>query len=132
MFNAERTFILVTTKAKKPDPFAPELMTELQKASDIVNNLRESHRASPYFNHLSAVAEGIVALGWFFESKPAAFVTDMAAGMDAPKSDPAEVAVLAVDAIAAGAFEVLAADVSRGVQAGLAGGVAAVYPQLAR
>jgi NAD(P)-dependent dehydrogenase (short-subunit alcohol dehydrogenase family) len=58
--------------------------------------------------------------------------TDMAAGMDAPKSDPAEVAVLAVDAIAAGASEVLADDVSRGVQAGLAGGVAALYPQLAR
>ncbi|MDT5267770.1 MAG: hypothetical protein QOI90_4396 [Mycobacterium sp.] len=55
----------------------------------------------------------------------------MAEGMDAPKSDPAEVAALAVDAIAAGAFEVLADDVSRGVQAGLAGGVAAVYPQLA-
>ncbi|MDT5293014.1 MAG: hypothetical protein QOF88_7903 [Mycobacterium sp.] len=57
--------------------------------------------------------------------------TDMTEGMDAPKSDPAEVAVLAVDAIAAGAFEVLADDVSRGVQAGLAGGVAALYPQLA-
>ncbi|MDT5365457.1 MAG: hypothetical protein QOC69_7219 [Mycobacterium sp.] len=57
--------------------------------------------------------------------------TDMTEGMDAPKSDPAEVAVLAVDAIAAGAFEVLADDVSRGVQAGLAGGVAALYLQLA-
>jgi NAD(P)-dependent dehydrogenase (short-subunit alcohol dehydrogenase family) len=57
--------------------------------------------------------------------------TDMTEGMDAPKSDPAEVAALAVDAIAAGAFEVLADDVSRGVQAGLAGGVAALYPQLA-
>jgi hypothetical protein len=57
--------------------------------------------------------------------------TDMTEGTDAPKSDPAEVAALAVDAIAAGAFEVLADDVSRGVQAGLAGGVAAPYPQLA-
>jgi adenylyl cyclase-associated protein len=82
MFLAERTFIHVTTKAKKPDPFAPELMTELQKASDTVNNLRESNRASPYFNHLSAVAEGIVALGWFFEPKPAGFVTDVAAGIE--------------------------------------------------
>jgi NAD(P)-dependent dehydrogenase (short-subunit alcohol dehydrogenase family) len=57
--------------------------------------------------------------------------TDMAAGMDAPKSDPAVVAGLAVDAIAAGAYEILADDLSRGVQAGLAKGVAGVYPQFA-
>lgn len=57
--------------------------------------------------------------------------TDMAAGEDAPKVDPAEVAVLAVDAIAAGAYEVLADDVSRAVQAGLSGGVPGLYPQFA-
>ena len=55
----------------------------------------------------------------------------MAAGQDAPKSNPADVAALAVDAIAAGAYEVLADDVSRAVQAGLAKGVAGVYPQFA-
>jgi short-subunit dehydrogenase len=55
--------------------------------------------------------------------------TDMAAGQDAPKSNPADVAALAVDGIAAGAYEVLADDVSRHVQAGLAKGVAGVYPQ---
>jgi NAD(P)-dependent dehydrogenase (short-subunit alcohol dehydrogenase family) len=58
--------------------------------------------------------------------------TDMTVGIDAPKSDPAEVATLAVDAIAAGAFEVLADDVSRGVQAGLSAGVPGLYPQFAR
>jgi len=57
--------------------------------------------------------------------------TDMAAGLDVPKSDPADVAVLAVDAIAAGAYEVLADDVSRSVQAGLSGGVPGLYPQFA-
>lgn len=51
-------------------------MTELHKASDTINNIRESNRSSPYFNHFSAVAEGVVALGWFFEPKPAAFITD--------------------------------------------------------
>jgi NAD(P)-dependent dehydrogenase (short-subunit alcohol dehydrogenase family) len=55
--------------------------------------------------------------------------TDMAAGQDGPKSNPAEVAALAVDAIAAGAYELLADDTSRAVQAGLAKGVAGVYPQ---
>ena len=57
--------------------------------------------------------------------------TDMAAGMDGPKSNPADVAKLALDGIAAGAYEVLADDTSRGVQAGLAKGVAGVYPQFA-
>ena len=54
--------------------------------------------------------------------------TDMAAGQDAPKANPAEVAVLAVDAVAAGAYEVLADDVSRAVQAGLAKGVSRDLP----
>ncbi|HYO01874.1 MAG TPA: SDR family oxidoreductase [Mycobacterium sp.] len=58
--------------------------------------------------------------------------TDMAAGLDAPKSDPADVAALALDAVAEGAFEVLADDTSRGVQAGLAQGVSGLYPQLAK
>jgi NAD(P)-dependent dehydrogenase (short-subunit alcohol dehydrogenase family) len=57
--------------------------------------------------------------------------TDMAAGEDAPKSDPAEVAGLAVDAIAAGAYEVLADDASRKVQAGLSAGVPGLYRQFA-
>jgi NAD(P)-dependent dehydrogenase (short-subunit alcohol dehydrogenase family) len=56
--------------------------------------------------------------------------TDMARGVDAPKSSPADVARLALDGVAAGAPEVLADEVSRQVQAGLAGGVAALYPQL--
>jgi NAD(P)-dependent dehydrogenase (short-subunit alcohol dehydrogenase family) len=57
--------------------------------------------------------------------------TDMAAGLDAPKSNPADVAAQAIDGIAAGAYEVLADDTSRGVQAGLAKGVAGIYPQFA-
>ncbi|MCW2528061.1 MAG: short-chain dehydrogenase [Pseudonocardiales bacterium] len=56
--------------------------------------------------------------------------TDMTAGIDAPKLDPAFVAALALDGVAAGEFEILADDLSRQVQAGLAGGVAALYPQL--
>jgi NAD(P)-dependent dehydrogenase (short-subunit alcohol dehydrogenase family) len=57
--------------------------------------------------------------------------TDMAAGLDAPKANPADVAAQALDGIAAGAYEVLADDVSRGVQAGLSKGVAGIYPQFA-
>lgn len=57
--------------------------------------------------------------------------TDMAAGVEAPKSDPAAVAKLAIDGLAAGDYEILADDVSRTVRAGLAGGVPALYPALA-
>lgn len=57
-------------------------MTDLHKASDSINNIRESNRASPLFNHLSAVSEGIVALGWFFESKPADFVSEVQGGVE--------------------------------------------------
>jgi NAD(P)-dependent dehydrogenase (short-subunit alcohol dehydrogenase family) len=57
--------------------------------------------------------------------------TDMTANVSAPKSDPAIIAKLAVDGIEAGDAEIIADEVSRQVQAGLAAGVAALYPQLA-
>ncbi|KAE8148929.1 adenylate cyclase associated N terminal-domain-containing protein [Aspergillus avenaceus] len=81
-FEAERTYLYVSTKAKKPEPQPPELMIELHNASDNINMIRESNRASPLFNHLSAVAEGIVALGWFFESKPGDFVSEIVGGIE--------------------------------------------------
>ena len=43
--------------------------------------------------------------------------------------DPADIASLALDGIAADEYEILAEDLSRQVQAGLAG-VAALYPDL--
>jgi NAD(P)-dependent dehydrogenase (short-subunit alcohol dehydrogenase family) len=58
--------------------------------------------------------------------------TDMAEGLDGPRSDPADVAAQALDAIAAGDYEVLADENSRGVRAGFAGGVAGLYPQLTK
>lgn len=57
-------------------------MTELHKASDSINNIRESNRPSPLLNHLSAVSEGIFALGWFFASKPSDFVSDVLPGVE--------------------------------------------------
>ncbi|MEU1276589.1 short-chain dehydrogenase, partial [Streptomyces sp. NPDC005799] len=58
--------------------------------------------------------------------------TDLTAGVDAPKSDPRDIAALALDGIETGAHEVLADDISRQVKAGLAGDLAALYPQLAK
>jgi NAD(P)-dependent dehydrogenase (short-subunit alcohol dehydrogenase family) len=54
--------------------------------------------------------------------------TDMVAGVDAPKAAPADIARIAVDGIEADLPEILADELSRHVQAGLAGGVSALYP----
>jgi NAD(P)-dependent dehydrogenase (short-subunit alcohol dehydrogenase family) len=57
--------------------------------------------------------------------------TDMARHVDAPKSDPAVIAKLAIDGIEAGDAEIIADEISQRVRAGLSGGVAALYPQVA-
>jgi len=57
--------------------------------------------------------------------------TDMAASVNAPKSSPHAVAEQALDGIEAGAFEVLADDMTRQVKAGLSADPVALYPQLA-
>ncbi|EHS58609.1 SDR family oxidoreductase [Paenibacillus sp. Aloe-11] len=56
--------------------------------------------------------------------------TDMTAGVEAPKSNPADIAKIAIDGIESDSFEIVTDDVSRTVQSSLAGGVAAIYPQL--
>ena len=75
-FAAERTYLLVASKAKKPDPQPPELMTELHRQTSNVDEIRVANRASPLYTHLSAVAEGILALAWIAEKRPADFVID--------------------------------------------------------
>ena len=57
--------------------------------------------------------------------------TDMVRHVQAPKSDPAKIAGLALDELEAGQVEILADEVSRQLRAGLSGGVAALYPQFA-
>jgi NAD(P)-dependent dehydrogenase (short-subunit alcohol dehydrogenase family) len=56
--------------------------------------------------------------------------TDMIRTIDAPKSDPAHIARIALDGVQDGAYEIVADETSRRVLAGLSGGVAALYPQL--
>lgn len=57
--------------------------------------------------------------------------TDMAAGIDAPKTSPDTVASRTLDGLEAGAFEILADDVSHHVRAALSGELTALYPALA-
>jgi NAD(P)-dependent dehydrogenase (short-subunit alcohol dehydrogenase family) len=57
--------------------------------------------------------------------------TDMAREVTDAKSDPAVVAGFALDALEAGAIEIVADELSTNVRAGLSGGAAALYPQFA-
>jgi NAD(P)-dependent dehydrogenase (short-subunit alcohol dehydrogenase family) len=55
--------------------------------------------------------------------------TDMAAGIDAPKADPSDVARIALDGIIAGDAEIIADEITKQVLVGLSAGVAGLYPQ---
>eukprot|EP00730_Choanoeca_flexa_P003399 TRINITY_DN11396_c0_g1_i4.p1 TRINITY_DN11396_c0_g1~~TRINITY_DN11396_c0_g1_i4.p1 ORF type:complete len:480 (+),score=179.98 TRINITY_DN11396_c0_g1_i4:32-1441(+) len=78
-FQAQRAFIEIATKAKKPDQAT--MGTLLKPTSTLLQEvveMRESNRRSEQFNHMSAISEGIPALGWVgVEPKPAPFVKEM-------------------------------------------------------
>jgi NAD(P)-dependent dehydrogenase (short-subunit alcohol dehydrogenase family) len=57
--------------------------------------------------------------------------TDMASHVDGPKSDPAKIAALALDALESGAPEVIADEISQTVRANLSAPLAALYPNVA-
>ncbi|KAK7956753.1 Adenylyl cyclase-associated protein [Apiospora aurea] len=69
-FKQQRRFLLVSTKAKKPDFSGSEmavyqdLLKPINEALMAVGNIKESNRGSPVFSQLSAVAEGIMVLAW--------------------------------------------------------------------
>lgn len=55
-----------------------ELLQPLQQQIEAIVNIREGNRASPYFNHLSAISESIGALAWItVPTKPHKHVEDM-------------------------------------------------------
>ncbi|KAJ3236751.1 F-actin-capping protein subunit alpha [Chytriomyces hyalinus] len=76
---AQREFILLASKAKKPaQSDLPALLAPTQTHLEAVIKLRESSRSSPLFNHLSIVSEGIPALGWVaVEPTPVPYIGEM-------------------------------------------------------
>ena len=56
--------------------------------------------------------------------------TDLASRVDAPKADPAAIAKITLDGLAADLYEIVADERSRQIQQALSGGVPALYPQL--
>ncbi|KAI0483157.1 adenylyl cyclase-associated protein [Xylariaceae sp. FL0804] len=75
-FRQQRKFLLISTKAKKPDlssemALYQNLLKPINDALMAVGNIKESNRGSPVFHHLSAVAEGIMVLAWVtVDTKP--------------------------------------------------------------
>ncbi|KAM9384134.1 adenylyl cyclase-associated protein 1 [Pholidichthys leucotaenia] len=78
-FNAQRQFLVTASTSKKPSETV--LQQLLKPVCDLVTKVqefRESHRSSSYFNHLTAVSEAVPALGWVtLEPKPGPFVKEM-------------------------------------------------------
>ncbi|CRL04046.1 CLUMA_CG017159, isoform C [Clunio marinus] len=64
-FDAQLKYVTMASQSSAPDQ--SELPKLLQPTSEQINNVqnfREKHRTSKFFNHLSAISESIPALGW--------------------------------------------------------------------
>lgn len=64
-FQAQLQYMILASQSKAPS--ASDQMAFLQPTSQHINAIqeyREKHRTSAYFNHLSAISESIPALGW--------------------------------------------------------------------
>ena len=85
-FSAQRQFLLVTTKAKKPDMSSSvymDTLKDLQQAMEKVDNVRHSNREPALKDPLSLVADGVGALAWItVESnpKPADYILELFGG----------------------------------------------------
>ncbi|KAI2613820.1 adenylate cyclase associated N terminal-domain-containing protein [Hypoxylon fragiforme] len=76
-FKQQRRFLLISTKAKKPDingsggVIYQELLKPINEALMAVGNIKEANRGSEVFSQLSAVSEGIMVLAWVtVDNKP--------------------------------------------------------------
>ncbi|KAI9167272.1 Adenylyl cyclase-associated [Paramyrothecium foliicola] len=69
-FQEQRRFLLISTKAKKPDlsgsnmAVYQDLLKPINEALMAVTELKESNRPDPMYTQLSAVADGIMVLAW--------------------------------------------------------------------
>nr|KAJ3419850.1 F-actin-capping protein subunit alpha [Polyrhizophydium stewartii] len=77
--DAERRLIEIASQAKKPDAAAlQDLIKPLQTAIGKVVEIKDKNRPSPLFFHLSAVADGIGALGWVVvEPTPVPYIGEL-------------------------------------------------------
>ncbi|KHN97851.1 Adenylate cyclase-associated CAP [Metarhizium album ARSEF 1941] len=64
-FQEQEKFLLITTKATKPDASTYQIIIKpINDALMAVTELKESNRPDPMYTNLSAVADGIMMLAW--------------------------------------------------------------------
>lgn len=85
-FADQRRFLMVTTKAKRPDPQSQtfmDLLKDLQQDLGAAGDIKDSNRGSSMKEHLAMVAEGISTLQWLvMDGKPADVVAEMIGGAE--------------------------------------------------
>lgn len=65
-FQAQYQYLNIASQSKQPSSQSDQV-TLLQPTSQqisAIQDFREKHRTSQFFNHLSAISESIPALGW--------------------------------------------------------------------
>ncbi|XP_006818924.1 adenylyl cyclase-associated protein 1-like [Saccoglossus kowalevskii] len=78
-FKTQRDFVVQVSKCKEPkQEIFLGMLQPMSNHIQAIQQYREKNRASKMFNHLSAVSEGIPALGWVATApKPAPYVKEM-------------------------------------------------------
>lgn len=76
-FKEQRKFLLITTKAKKPDlkgsdmSVFQDLVKPIGTLMSTVGNIKDSNRGDPLYNNLCTVSESMMALAWVtIDTKP--------------------------------------------------------------
>ena len=72
-------FLLLVTRTAKPDSLDPQLLQTLAPINariEEVAQLKNENRGSPFFNHLSTVAEGALVLGWVVTDTPVSLIPE--------------------------------------------------------
>ncbi|KAJ3271248.1 F-actin-capping protein subunit alpha [Terramyces sp. JEL0728] len=78
-FAAVRKIVAIAAVSKKPDDKTlQEIIAPLQKGIMAITEIKDKNRPSPLFFHLSAIADGIPALGWVVVAPtPAPYIGEM-------------------------------------------------------
>ncbi|XP_070140920.1 adenylyl cyclase-associated protein 1 isoform X1 [Drosophila kikkawai] len=78
-FGFQLQYVTLATQIAQPaQPKQAELLKPTSTQISAIQDFREKHRSSPFFNHLSAISESIPALGWVcVEKTPGPYVKEM-------------------------------------------------------
>lgn len=65
-FQAQHQYLVLASQSKQPASQSDQIALLKPTSQQIcaIQEFREKHRTSPFFNHLSAISESIPALGW--------------------------------------------------------------------